>query len=227
MLKEANFNIIGHADLVRKNNEKLCMFNENDSWYREEIKITADEIKKAGVIAEINTGAIARGTMDDVYPSAEFLSLLRERSVPVTINTDCHSPDKIDCGYERALQAALKAGYSELAYIDRNKFEKLLTNEFAHLMDDEDIDTIKAENVCSSVGKEDKNAVYNFRNPRNNCGPSRNCRYPNPYDKSAGHRRMQNRNFRRGNRNRRKKTRRYGKSSNRFQKRGRGPFPVL
>ena len=128
MLKEANFNIIGHPDLVRKNNEKLCMFNENDSWYREEIKITADEIKKAGVIAEINTGAIARGTMDDVYPSAEFLSLLRERNVPVTINTDCHSPEKIDCGYERALQAALKAGYSELAYIDRNNkiaFQKI------------------------------------------------------------------------------------------------------
>ena len=128
MLKEANFNIIGHADLVRKNNEKLCMFNENDSWYREEIKITADGIKKAGVIAEINTGAIARGTMDDVYPSAEFLSFLRERNVPVTINTDCHSPEKIDCGYERALQAALKAGYSELAYIDRNNkiaFQKI------------------------------------------------------------------------------------------------------
>ena len=41
----------------------------------------------------------------------------------------------------------------------KDKFEKLLTNEFAHLMDDEDIDTIKVENVCSTVGKEDKNAV--------------------------------------------------------------------
>ena len=41
----------------------------------------------------------------------------------------------------------------------KDKLEKLLTNEFAHLMDDEDIDTIKTENVCSTVGKEDKNAV--------------------------------------------------------------------
>lgn len=41
----------------------------------------------------------------------------------------------------------------------KDKFEKLLTNEFAHLIDDEDIDTIKVENVCSTVGKEDKNAV--------------------------------------------------------------------
>lgn len=41
----------------------------------------------------------------------------------------------------------------------KDKFEKLLTNEFAHLIDDEDIDTIKVENVCSTVGKEDENAV--------------------------------------------------------------------
>ena len=41
----------------------------------------------------------------------------------------------------------------------KDKFEKLLTNEFAHLIDDEDIDTIKTENVCSTVGKENKNAV--------------------------------------------------------------------
>lgn len=41
----------------------------------------------------------------------------------------------------------------------KDKFEKLLPNEFAHWTDNEDIDTIKAENVCSTVGKEDKNAV--------------------------------------------------------------------
>ena len=41
----------------------------------------------------------------------------------------------------------------------KDKLEKILTNEFAHLMNNEDIDTIKAENLCSTVGKEDKNAV--------------------------------------------------------------------
>ena len=41
----------------------------------------------------------------------------------------------------------------------KNKLEKLLTYEFPDLMDDEPIDTINAENVCSTVGKEDKNAV--------------------------------------------------------------------
>ena len=40
-----------------------------------------------------------------------------------------------------------------------NKMAKLLNNEFAHLNLLPDDDTIKSENVCSAVGKEDKNAV--------------------------------------------------------------------
>ena len=128
MLQKGDFTIIGHCDLIRKNNEKLHMFNEKDDWYRNEIKLTADAIKKAGVIAEVNTGAIARGTMDDVYPSSDFLSLLFERNVPVTISSDCHDPDFLDCGFEKALEAIKKAGYKELAYMDSDKkikFQKI------------------------------------------------------------------------------------------------------
>ena len=81
-----------------------------------------------GVIAEINTGAIARGTMDDVYPSAEFLSLLKERGVPVTISSDSHAPESLDTAFDRAIEAARKAGYTELAYLeskDSIKFQKI------------------------------------------------------------------------------------------------------
>ena len=121
MLKKSRFTIIGHADLVRKNNAKLNMFNESDLWYKNEIRRTADSIQKAGVIAEINTGAIARGTMDDVYPSEEFLRLLYERDVPVTISSDCHNKEMLDCAFDRAVQAAKNAGYKKTAYISVQK----------------------------------------------------------------------------------------------------------
>lgn len=121
MLAENNFNIIGHADLVRKNNAVLNMFDEKSLWYRKEIAKTADAIQKAGVIAEINTGAIARGTMDDVYPSEEFLWLLNKRNVPVTISSDCHNREFLDAAFDRALDAAKNAGYRETACILENK----------------------------------------------------------------------------------------------------------
>lgn len=118
MLRHGDFHIWGHPDLFRKRNGALRLFNENDSWYRAELKATADEAAKAGVIAEINTGAIARGAMDDVYPSQDFLTMLSERAVPVTLSSDAHSTDGLDCAFDRALRAAESAGYTETAYID-------------------------------------------------------------------------------------------------------------
>lgn len=128
MLSKCSFTIIGHCDLVRKNNGKLNLFNEKDDWYRKEITLTADAIKKAGVIAEVNTGAIARGSMDDVYPSSDFLKLLNERNVPVTLSSDAHNPEFLDGAFDRGLEAIKKAGYKELAYIDSDKqikFQKI------------------------------------------------------------------------------------------------------
>ena len=116
MLEKGNFDIIAHADLIRKRNGELKFFSEDESWYREEIKKTAKAIAKAGVIAEINTGAIARGAMDDTYPSKEFLSLLHEYKVPVCISSDAHTTDNLDCAFDRAKERARQAGYTELVY---------------------------------------------------------------------------------------------------------------
>ena len=120
MLSKGGFTILGHPDLVRKNNGCLHLFSENDDWYRTEIKALADAVKKSGVIAEINTGAIARKKMDDVYPSAELLALLCERKVPITVNSDAHTTNDLDCAFERAFACAKRAGYTESAFLDKD-----------------------------------------------------------------------------------------------------------
>ena len=116
MLKKGNFDIIAHPDLIRIRNAALNIFDENENWYKEEVIATADSIAKAGVITEINTGAIARGTMDDTYPSEYFLGLLFERGVPVCINSDAHTEQNLDAAFDRAITNAKKAGYKELIY---------------------------------------------------------------------------------------------------------------
>ena len=116
MLKKGNFDILAHPDLLRKRNGHLKFFDEEESWYKEELELTAKEIAKAGVISEINTGAIARGAMDDVYPSQYFLELLYKNGVPVCINSDAHTTDGLDCAFERAAEIARRVGYKELNY---------------------------------------------------------------------------------------------------------------
>ena len=128
MLKKCDFTILGHPDLVRKRNGDLHFFDEKDEWYRNEIKETVIQISKSDVIVEINTGAIVRKAMKDVYPSEEFLHLLNEYKVPVTISSDCHEKQNLDSCFDLAIQKTVKAGYKELAYIDEDKkirFQKI------------------------------------------------------------------------------------------------------
>ncbi len=124
MLSKGSFDILGHADLIRVRNGAIGFFDESESWYKEQLVETAKAAAKAGVIAEINTGAIFRKAMDDVYPSAAFLEILHEHKVPVCINADAHITDALDCAYDRARAAAKKAGYKELVY-PGNYIEKL------------------------------------------------------------------------------------------------------
>ena len=121
MLRECSFSIIGHPDLIRKFNEKTPFFDETEAWYKDELKLTAKEIARAGVIAEINTGAISRGYTTTPYPSLYFLELLHEHNVPVMLSSDSHSAEHLDCAFELALENAKKAGYRELAFPENNK----------------------------------------------------------------------------------------------------------
>ena len=101
MVATCRFEIVGHLDLVRKFNAKHPYFDEKADWYREEIGKTAAAVAKSGKIAEVNTGAIARGWLDDAYPSEEFRKMLREKGVKFVLSSDAHTADGIDCAFER------------------------------------------------------------------------------------------------------------------------------
>ena len=116
MLERGNFEIMGHPDLIRLRNTELHFFDERDEWYKEQLRLTAKAASRAGVIAEINTGAVARGLMSELYPSPQFLEYLKAAGVPVCINTDSHKIDTIDFGLDSAMAYAKKAGYDELSY---------------------------------------------------------------------------------------------------------------
>ena len=101
MVEKFDFEVVGHLDLVRKFNEKHPYFDEKADWYREEIGKTAAAVAKSGKIAEVNTGAIARGWLDDAYPSEEFRGMLHEKGVKFILSSDAHSADTIDCAFDR------------------------------------------------------------------------------------------------------------------------------
>ena len=124
MLSHADFDIIGHPDLIRKQNGtgRKKLFDEGEGWYRDEIYATAEAIAKAGVCVEINTGAMARGYFNEPYPSREFLQFLHSFGVPVTINSDAHRCEHLDYAFDDMLEYIKAVGYTELAFYTADGF---------------------------------------------------------------------------------------------------------
>ncbi len=105
MAARCDCTIIGHPDLVRKFNVKLHYFDEDDLVYRDELAHTAEVFAASGKIVEVNTGGIARGWMDDAYPSSAFRDLLRARGCRFILSSDAHFPDGLDCAFDRFAHA--------------------------------------------------------------------------------------------------------------------------
>ncbi|MDR2731321.1 MAG: histidinol-phosphatase [Treponema sp.] len=105
------FEILGHADLIKKNCQSKNYWPKEDEACRQaEIARAAAE---AGLTAEVNTGGINRRKISDVYPSLSFLRLLRENNVPVIITSDAHCAADIDGNYQIALQTLIQSDYKE------------------------------------------------------------------------------------------------------------------
>ena len=105
--------MLGHADLVRKNNAGDSLFPEDDDFYLDQIIILAGLMAEAGVPAELNTGGMIQGLINDCYPSLDLLTLFRENGIPIVINADAHRAQDLDGYYDAAQKTALSAGYTE------------------------------------------------------------------------------------------------------------------
>jgi histidinol-phosphatase (PHP family) len=104
--------ILGHLDVLKKNNLNNRYFNEYETWYRSIVRDVLTMIRKHSVIVEVNTGGIARGYTKEMYPSDWILQLICEIEIPIMLNSDAHHPDLIDAYYAEAGQKLKSIGFT-------------------------------------------------------------------------------------------------------------------
>ncbi|MDR1575102.1 MAG: histidinol-phosphatase [Treponema sp.] len=112
MIALGGFDILGHIDLVKKNNQDGRWFAIEEAC-RGRAAETARLAAAAGLTVELNTGGLNRRITRDTYPSPSFLRLFRERRVPALITADAHRAEDLDGHYDVALQTLREAGYTE------------------------------------------------------------------------------------------------------------------
>jgi histidinol-phosphatase (PHP family) len=116
MLQQGGFDILSHADLIKKHNVNNDFFNENDERYKKQLTHTAELIADVKMTVEVNTGGMNRGYTKEPYPSKYFLSLLNKNHTSVILNSDAHTPEHLDGHYKEALVFLREAGYSKMVF---------------------------------------------------------------------------------------------------------------
>jgi histidinol-phosphatase (PHP family) len=113
MIHAGGFDVLGHLDLVKKNNQQGDAFSMGSERWRNRIRKIVSLIAGSGIVVEVNTGGLNRGRTADPYPSREILELLRLRETPVIITSDAHRPEHLDGHYEDARRLLLDSGYTQ------------------------------------------------------------------------------------------------------------------
>jgi len=118
MVNAGGCDILGHLDLVKRNNERKSFFSPEDPAYEKLAVTTADVIAAARGVVEVNTGGIIRNRMADTYPSLSILCLLKERDIPLTITADAHAPEHLGGAYDKASETMRQAGYGAVLFFE-------------------------------------------------------------------------------------------------------------
>lgn len=109
--------ILAHIDLLCKFNEDNRLFSAKDERYLAYAEEAVKKIASKGMLFEINTGPISRGYRMTPYPSEDILRLIKKHGGKITINSDCHHKDSVNCGFKDAVALAEKCGFDEIHYL--------------------------------------------------------------------------------------------------------------
>ncbi len=117
LIKAANsrlFDIIGHADVVKKFNFKPEF--ELDILYEK----SAVAFYNSNVVVELNTSGKDR-PCGEFYPSESFLRHCYTNNVPVTLGSDAHIASEVTRYFHEAKQLLRSIGYRKLAIFKKRK----------------------------------------------------------------------------------------------------------
>ena len=106
--------VIGHFDLIKKNNAALGLFDENDPAYQEVVFDALKTIRGAGSLLEVNTGGMARNVVREPYPSTAILKMWRGMGGEVTVSSDCHNARFLDYAFDKVPDILAEAGFDRV-----------------------------------------------------------------------------------------------------------------
>ena len=122
LIESGGFDILGHFDLVRKNNGDGRYFDEGSRGYRDASLGAARLLRGTDIVVEINVGGMSRGKVKAPYPSLGILRELRAEGVRITLSADAHAPAHLGVHLDTARDLARAAGYDSVAVLSKGRW---------------------------------------------------------------------------------------------------------
>ena len=114
--------IIGHFDLVEKNNNNGSLFDETHPRYKAAAITAMEEILKDCRLFEVNTGAMHRVGKLEPYPSVFLLKELYNRGGEVILSSDSHNAESMCFKFAEMKELLKTIGFKYIKRLTKNGF---------------------------------------------------------------------------------------------------------
>lgn len=116
--------IVGHFDLITKFDEMEEPIFLGDPEYTRLAEKYMEKVADVDCIFEVNTGAISRGYRTLPYPAQNLLHILKKHGAKITLTSDCHAAENLDCFYTEAKKLLSDVGFEYLTMLTSDGVKK-------------------------------------------------------------------------------------------------------
>lgn len=120
MVEAGGIDIVGHIDKIYMNGHRCPGFCFEERWYTSLANDLIHLIAEKGMMVEINTKNLIR--KKQTYPHSNLLPLIKELSIPVMVNSDCHFPFLVNDGRKEAFALLREHGFRSTAELTEGKW---------------------------------------------------------------------------------------------------------
>jgi histidinol-phosphatase (PHP family) len=118
-LETGLFDVLGHVDMVKDTGDSLINIVPT------EVDSLLETLKKMDMCIEINSSGF-RKKVGEPYPGFDWLALIKEKSVPLTIGSDAHHPNQVGLEFDSVYQHLTKEGVKEIITFDNRRKIKMV-----------------------------------------------------------------------------------------------------
>lgn len=129
MIENTRPDIIGHMDKIKMHEPCHHYVDESESWYVGLVHMLLDAVKRQNCIVEINTRGTYRKKPPMLYPGDWVIRIIRDKKIPVMINSDAHHPSEIDLGFRETAKLLLESGIKTIRTLYKGRWTDMPFSE--------------------------------------------------------------------------------------------------